>query len=125
MKGIRSKIQAKFAVPEGDANEFIRSNDKRNRHRVSLKICKNKEDGALLRPMLPPKTEDKEQVHSTMLNENNFDIANKTRVNATKQVMDDYHNEKGMVNYQLLKMWCDEMCYRPCTKCSNSSIRHE
>jgi hypothetical protein len=103
-KGIKSKVQAKFKIPEEATNEFIHSDDRRNRHGVSFKVCRNKEDGALVRPQLPPKCDDKEQVHSTMLNENNSELASMPRVYATKKVMDDYNGKHGKLYISELRL---------------------
>lgn len=86
---LTSKTIAKFKV-EDHSTEFVyHKDDKRNRHGVSFKVLKNREDGALLRPKLP-KNKDKKEIHSTMLNENNDNLCSKPRINATQKVMTEY-----------------------------------
>ena len=102
MKQIPSKIKAKFEVHHDASNEFVyHKNDRRNRHGVSFKVCKNREDGALLRPKLPPKYEGKEHVHSTLLNENNAELNHEKRRTATKMVFDEYNRKQGKLVFRL------------------------
>lgn len=93
---VPSKINAKFKVEEDHSNEFVyHRGDRRNRHGVSFKVCRNREDGALLRPKLP-RTHDKKEIHSKMLNENNDGLESKPRVYATKEVLDAYQNQEDV-----------------------------
>ena len=92
---IPSKVVVKMEVDD-HSNEFVyHRDDRRNRHGVSFKVCKNKDDGAIVRPKLPSKSKCKKEIHSKMLNENNDAIKSTPRVEATKQVMEEFHeNEK-------------------------------
>lgn len=107
---VKSKMVAKFDVPEEVTNEFIHRNDKRNRHGVSFKAWRNKSDGALLRPKLPSKNADKTTIHTTMLNENNHELHSEQRVKVTKTVMNEFTNREGrlLLIYSILNNSIDE-----------------
>lgn len=102
---IKSKMTANFDVPEDHSNEFVyHRGDRRNRHGVSFKVCKNRQDGALIRPKLPPKTEDKKEIHSTMLNENNDDINSTPRVYATREILEEFTTEEeSRANFKVIE----------------------
>ncbi|CAI2373484.1 unnamed protein product [Moneuplotes crassus] len=79
---------------DGHSNEFVyHKNDRRNRHGVSFKVCKNKKDGALLRPKRICKNQEKEKIHSELLNENNEELKTEPLVEASKKVVEEYHEE--------------------------------
>lgn len=99
---ISSKATAKFDIQEDCSNEFVyHRSDRRNRHGVSFKVCKNRKDGALIRPKVP-KNKDKKEIHTTMLNENNAELNSTPRVQATKEVIEDYKGGNGE-NLQMLE----------------------
>ena len=74
------------------SNEFVyHKTDGRNRHGVSFKVCKNKEDGALLRPKRISKNQEKGKIHSELLNENNEELNSKPLKSASKKVVAEYN----------------------------------
>ena len=97
-KGVTKKNKVRFDTQTDFLDEFVHKNDRRNRHGVSFKVWKNKEDGALVRPKLYPRTGDKLDVYDRMLNENNNKINSHCVASVTKQVMDDYNNPKGKLS---------------------------
>jgi len=83
---------AKVEETGGVTNEFVfHRDDKRNRHGVSFKVCKDKKDGALLRPKKLRNTDDKKELHKELLNENKDDVA--PRIFASKKVVEEYNDE--------------------------------
>jgi hypothetical protein len=114
--GNQLKVQAdggKDDFKEADSNEFVyHRNDKRNRHGVSFKVCKNRQDGALLRPQLPPKFDDKDEIdginnsvmviryyiHKKMLNENNNLMKSTPRVVASQEILNDFQSGEEQSN---------------------------
>lgn len=91
---ISSKCIAQFEVVE-HSNEFVyHKNDSRNRHGVSFKVWRNKNDGALLRPKVIKGLSDKRKIHSELLNENNDDIESKPRIFASKRVIEEYGDDE-------------------------------
>lgn len=96
-----SKNMAKFEIEKDCKNDIVyHKNDARNRHRISFKVWKNREDGALLRPKLLPKVEDKKEIHSSMLNENNKQLKSEPVVYATKELINIYEGTNGE-NYNI------------------------
>lgn len=88
-KSISSKVVANFDVDD-HSNEFVyHRNDRRNKHKVSFRVCRDKNDGALIRPKLPAKTIDKEEIRTQMLNENNDNI-DAPRIYVTKKVLKEF-----------------------------------
>lgn len=56
---------------------------------MSFRVCRDKNDGALIRPKLPAKTIDKEEIRTQMLNENNDNI-DAPRIYVTKKVLKEF-----------------------------------
>ncbi|CAI2373149.1 unnamed protein product [Moneuplotes crassus] len=85
---------AQFDVDD-HSNEFVyHKNDGRNRHGVSFKVCKDKKDGALVRPKLICKNQEKGKIHSELLNENNEELNSLPIVEASKKVVEEYNEER-------------------------------
>ena len=91
-----SKNMAKFEIEKDCKNDIVyHRNDARNKHRISFKVCRNREDGALLRPKLLPKIDNKKDIHSSMLNENNKQIKSEPVVCASKELIYNYEGTHG------------------------------
>lgn len=82
---------AQFDVDD-HSNEFVyHKNDGRNRHGVSFKVCKDKKDGALVRPKRICKNQEKGKIHSELLNENNEELNSLPIAKASKKAVQEYN----------------------------------
>ena len=98
---LTSKNVAQFNIDEEESNDFVyHRGDDRNRHGVSFKVWRNKNDGAILRPKLMPNIENKREIHSKMLNENNSTLKSELIVYASKEMITKYEGDNG-INYTI------------------------